>query len=66
MWAEVNEAQALEFQQNMLKTVLQLEATYFDMAREDKKNVIVVCDRGTMDPSACKYMNNIIMSIYSI
>ena len=55
IWTEVNEVQAIEFQQNMLKTVLQLEATFFDMAREDKKNVIVICDRGSMDPSACEY-----------
>ena len=54
VWTEVNEVQAIEFQQNMLKTVLQLEATFFDMALEDKKNVIVVCDRGSMDPSACE------------
>ena len=41
------------FQKNVLKTVLQLEKVYFDLAAQDEDNVIVVCDRGAMDPSAC-------------
>ena len=45
--------QAMDFQRNILKTILQLETTFFEMAEGDKKNVLVVCDRGTMDPSAC-------------
>ena len=54
MWAEVNKVQAEGFQRNILKTILQLESTFFEMAQEDSKNTIVVCDRGTMDPSACE------------
>jgi len=46
--------QADMFQRNILKTILQLEATYFELAEEDTKNVLVVCDRGAMDPSACE------------
>ena len=41
------------FQKNVLKTVLQLEKVYFDLAAQDEDSVIVVCDRGAMDPSAC-------------
>ena len=41
------------FQGNLLRTVLQLEKVYFDLAEQDEENVIVVCDRGAMDPSAC-------------
>ena len=53
-FSEVSSIQAKDFQRNILKTTIQLETTVFEMAREDKKNVIVVCDRGAMDPSACE------------
>ncbi len=53
-YSEVSPIQAQEFNRNILKTILQLETTFFEMAAEDKRNVIVVCDRGTYDPSACK------------
>ena len=53
-FSEVSPIQAKDFQRNILKTIIQLETTFFEMAREDKKNVLVVCDRGTMDPSACE------------
>ena len=52
-WAEVTKCQAKQFQENILKTIVQLEQTFFDMAEGDRGNVIIVCDRGTMDPSAC-------------
>ena len=32
---------------------MQVEQTFFDLAEKDKQNCLVVCDRGTMDPSAC-------------
>ena len=51
---KLSSKQADIFQLNILKTILQLEATYFELAEEDTKNVLVVCDRGTMDPSACQ------------
>ena len=47
-------SQAQRFQDNILKTILQLEKTFFDMAEEDQGNVLIVCDRGAMDPSACE------------
>ena len=37
-----------------MKTILQLETTYREMAERDKGNVLIVCDRGAMDPSACE------------
>ena len=52
---EFSPAQVTSFQRNILKTILRLETTFFELAEEDKgKNVLVVCDRGTMDPSACE------------
>ena len=41
------------FQGNVLQTIMQLEKVYFDLAEQEEENVIVVCDRGAMDPSAC-------------
>lgn len=55
-YAEVSPVQARDFNRNILKTIIQLETTFFEMAFEDKnkRNVIIVCDRGTFDPSACE------------
>lgn len=54
---EFSPEQAYSFQRNMLKTILQLETTFFELAEdEEKRNVLVVCDRGAMDPSACESM----------
>ena len=49
----VTASQARKFQENILRSILQLEKTFFDMAEEDQGNVLIVCDRGAMDPSAC-------------
>lgn len=44
--------QAANFQENLLKTMLQLENTYFDLAETCTRNCLVICDRGSMDCSA--------------
>ena len=45
---------ANKFQENLLKTVIQLESVYLEMSEMDEEhNVLIVCDRGAMDPSAC-------------
>ena len=49
------------FQENLLKTLLQLEKTYFDMAATSKKDTLVISDRGAMDPSSC--MNSFAITI---
>ena len=46
--------QAFGFQCNILKTILQLETTFVEMAEKDQGNVLIICDRGAMDPSACE------------
>jgi len=48
----LTEAQRFEFQTNLLKTMLQLEDTYFSLARTQTRNCLVICDRGAMDCSA--------------
>ena len=49
---------AIDFQENLLKTLLQIEDTvnkavkFYHETR--KQNCIVIYDRGAMDPVACK------------
>jgi hypothetical protein len=45
---------AYRFQENLIKTMVQIENTYFDLAAMCNKNCLVICDRGIMDASACK------------
>ena len=48
----------ISFQENLLKTMLSIERTFFDLGRyesERGKNVLIICDRGSMDPSACTF-----------
>jgi len=42
------------FQTNLLKTMMQIEKSFFDLAEESTKpqNILVICDRGAMDASA--------------
>ena len=44
----------VEFQENLLKTMMQIEDTFFSMAEHSKRNCLIICDRGTMDASACE------------
>ena len=41
-------------QENLIKTMLAIENTYFDIAETCPKNSIVICDRGLMDATACE------------
>ena len=51
-----NNPQSLGVVENFVKTIVQLENTFFDYAEADatNRNILIVCDRGAMDPSACK------------
>jgi len=56
-FGELNQEQVLDFQYNLIKTMLTLEDTYFSMAEKwnssgGQQNCLVICDRGTMDASA--------------
>lgn len=48
----LNDEERLQFQQNLLKTMFQIEDTYFELAATQNRNCLVICDRGTMDCSA--------------
>lgn len=52
-FAELSPEAAEKFQENLLKTMIQIENTFFDLATAtEDRNVLVICDRGTMDASA--------------
>lgn len=51
-FAELNSEQALEFQNSLLRTMLSIERTFFQLAQSLQQNCMVICDRGTMDASA--------------
>ena len=45
---------AYKFQENLIRTMKQIEDTYFELADSCQQNCLVICDRGIMDASACK------------
>ncbi|XP_062517089.1 TRPL translocation defect protein 14-like isoform X2 [Corticium candelabrum] len=49
---ELNEHTIADFQENLLKTLLQIEQVYFDLSQNCPKPCLIICDRGAMDPSA--------------
>jgi len=51
-FALLTEEQRLDFQENLLKTMFQIEDTYFSLATTQSRNCLVICDRGAMDCSA--------------
>lgn len=40
------------FQENLIKTMLCIERTFFDLAKSSKNNCLIICDRGVMDAAA--------------
>lgn len=51
-WQDLTEAEVCGFQDNLLKTMMQIENTFFDLAASCRQNCLVICDRGIMDASA--------------
>ncbi|XP_023941730.2 TRPL translocation defect protein 14 isoform X2 [Bicyclus anynana] len=43
---------ATKFQENLLKTMIQIENTFFELGRTCQRNCLIICDRGAMDASA--------------
>ncbi|KAJ8680260.1 hypothetical protein QAD02_016047 [Eretmocerus hayati] len=43
---------AFKFQENLLKTMLQIENTFFQLGESLNRNCLIICDRGAMDASA--------------
>ncbi|XP_071531626.1 TRPL translocation defect protein 14 isoform X2 [Panulirus ornatus] len=51
-FGDLSEEDAVAFQENLLKSMMQIENTFFTLAETCRKNCLVICDRGTMDASA--------------
>jgi len=51
-FAELPEYAQIEFQENLLRTMIQIENSFFALAEASERNCLVICDRGTMDASA--------------
>ncbi|XP_059488051.1 TRPL translocation defect protein 14 [Neocloeon triangulifer] len=51
-FSELSDDEAIKFQENLLKTMVQIENTFFELASSCPRNCLVICDRGAMDASA--------------
>merc|ERR1719510_419239 len=51
-FGDMSPEEAKDFQTSLLKTMMQIEDAFFELATKSRKNCLVVCDRGTMDASA--------------
>ncbi|XP_053625751.1 TRPL translocation defect protein 14 isoform X2 [Plodia interpunctella] len=51
-FADLTPDEATKFQENLLKTMVQIENTFFELGRTCQKNCLIICDRGAMDASA--------------
>jgi len=51
-FSDLNEDEGVVFQENLLKTMLQIEDTFFELGRTCRRNCLIICDRGAMDASA--------------
>ncbi|KAG8223947.1 hypothetical protein J437_LFUL003755 [Ladona fulva] len=45
-------SEAFRFQENLLKTMLQIENTFFELGETCSRDCLIICDRGAMDASA--------------
>lgn len=51
-FTDLSEEEAVKFQENLLKTMIQIENTFFELGRTCGRNCLIICDRGAMDASA--------------
>uniref|UniRef100_A0A1Q3FYG0 NadR/Ttd14 AAA domain-containing protein n=1 Tax=Culex tarsalis TaxID=7177 RepID=A0A1Q3FYG0_CULTA len=47
-----NGSEAYKFQENLIRTMIQIENTFFELGRSCTRNCLIICDRGVMDASA--------------
>ncbi|XP_051168194.1 TRPL translocation defect protein 14 isoform X2 [Leptopilina boulardi] len=48
----VDSSEAFKFQENLLRTMIQIENTFFQLGESCSRNCLIICDRGAMDASA--------------
>ncbi|KAL3856761.1 hypothetical protein ACJMK2_011481, partial [Sinanodonta woodiana] len=51
-FADLSKDECYTFQKNLIKTMMQIENTFFNLAQTCKKDCLVICDRGVMDATA--------------
>ncbi|KAK0093862.1 hypothetical protein PV326_012448 [Microctonus aethiopoides] len=55
-WSEIFKVgiinEGFKFQENLLKTMIQIENTFFQLGESNTRNCLIICDRGAMDASA--------------
>lgn len=51
-FADLNPEEATVFQENLVRTMIQIEKTYFQLAKSSHQDCLIICDRGVMDASA--------------
>lgn len=51
-FADLSADEAMKFQENLLRTMIQIENTFFELGRTCQRDCLIICDRGAMDASA--------------
>ncbi|KAG7202042.1 hypothetical protein KM043_004725 [Ampulex compressa] len=51
-FSDLNAEEGFKFQENLLRTMLQIENTFFQLGDSCSRNCLIICDRGAMDASA--------------
>ncbi|XP_065367535.1 TRPL translocation defect protein 14 isoform X2 [Calliphora vicina] len=51
-FSDLTEKEAYKFQENLIRTMIQIENTYFELGKSSSRNCLIICDRGVMDASA--------------
>ncbi|KRK00002.1 TRPL translocation defect protein 14 isoform X4 [Drosophila yakuba] len=51
-FSDLTEKEAYKFQENLIRTMVQIENTYFELGNSSNRNCLIICDRGVMDASA--------------
>ncbi|XP_067004207.2 TRPL translocation defect protein 14-like [Anabrus simplex] len=51
-FSDLSVEEAVKFQENLLKTMIQIEDTFFALGESCSRDCLIICDRGAMDASA--------------
>ncbi|XP_055619555.1 TRPL translocation defect protein 14 isoform X3 [Toxorhynchites rutilus septentrionalis] len=51
-FSDLTTDEAYKFQENLLRTMIQIEDTFFELGKSCVRNCLIICDRGVMDASA--------------
>ncbi|XP_039953700.1 TRPL translocation defect protein 14 isoform X4 [Bactrocera neohumeralis] len=51
-FSDLTDKEAFKFQENLIRTMIQIENTYFELGQSSLRDCLIICDRGVMDASA--------------